>query len=625
MLSKYKNAVTYVSAAALFICAMAVNSGCGKVGGSLDVFSVVEAPVFSPSAGTYTSSQSVSISSTTPGATIYYTTDDSEPKETSTKYSGSISVPATVRIKAKAYLSPKVPSSVTSAVYEITGTVAAPTFSPEAGTYASAQNVTITSLTSGARITYTTDGTNPIESSTLYESPVALAASATLKAKAFLEDYASSEVTSGAYYIGQETMPVFSPGQGTYEGESEKEITLTGSSGSTIYYTTDGSEPTISSSSLPSPASITLALDSSCPVKRHTVKAFSLQSGKAASQTTTETITLSVTTEVSVIDGVNVGKHTSIALYLDDPRISYFDQTGGDIKRAARSSGTWTSVEVISGVGAGGGHTSLAVDSSDVSHIAYYDEAAAECRYAKSPAWTPDPIDTGGVGAYPSIALDPSKKPYVSYYDMTSKKVKYASYESSWLSETISDSALGNDNYGRSAVSVDSSGKVYILLHGNGKIVSKVRAPLGNFTEEVISNYTSAGFYLDMALGSGSGSGINAYAVFCIPSLKYARSYDSGTSWGAPSEISSLTQLEHLSLAVDSSGSSDKLHISAYDASSQTLKYFTNASGQWKEYCIDDNLKVGTYSSIAVDNSGYFHISYYDEANGRLKYATNKP
>lgn len=624
MLSKYKSAALFVAAAGLLLCALAVNFGCGKTGGSLDVYSVAEAPVFSPSSGTYTSAQTVSISSPTSAATIYYTTDDSEPKETSTKYTGAINVSATVRIKAKAYLAPKVPSAITSADYYITGTVATPTFSPEAGTYSSAQDVSISCLTSGAAITYTLDGSTPTEASTPYTGPITIAATTTLKARAFRADWGASGIASGTYFIGQENIPSITAG-GTFEGVTSKSVVITGSSGSTIYYTTDGSEPSDTSyaGSGSSPLTVDIELDTNAPVKTQTIKAISAVTGKVNSPITSETYTISITTEARVIDGGNVGRYASIALYSNNPRIVYLDQAGGKIKYASYSGSSWSSSEVISGISVDGGHTSLAIGTSGTAHISYYNSSSL--YYANSSAWgSPTSVDTGGVGAFTSIALDPGGMPYISYYDYANKKVKYASLESSWLSETISDSALSNDNFGRSALAVDSSAKVYVVLHGDGEIISKTRAPLGNFTEEVIDDYSLSNSHLDMALGSGTGSWINVHAIFCGPSLKYARSYNSGTSWTSASEILSSTQMQHVSLAVDSSGASDILHISAYDAASQKLKYITNSSGQWKEYCIDDGLKVGSYSSIAVDGNGRFHISYYDEANGRLKYATNK-
>ena len=77
-------------------------------------------PVFTPAAGTYTEAQSVTLSSTTTGAKIYYTTDGTEPTSASTLYTGAINVAATTTIKAIAYdASNANPSAVVSALYTI--------------------------------------------------------------------------------------------------------------------------------------------------------------------------------------------------------------------------------------------------------------------------------------------------------------------------------------------------------------------------------------------------------------------------------------------------------------------------------------------------------------------------
>ena len=76
----------------------------------------VEAPTFSPAAGTYTEAQSVTLSTTTSGATIYYTTDGTEPTNASTQYTGAISVSTTTTIKAIA-IKGSDESTVTTATY----------------------------------------------------------------------------------------------------------------------------------------------------------------------------------------------------------------------------------------------------------------------------------------------------------------------------------------------------------------------------------------------------------------------------------------------------------------------------------------------------------------------------
>jgi len=82
------------------------------------------------------------------------------------------------------------------------GTVAAPSFSPAAGTYSGAQNVTITSATSGASIRYTTDGSTPSETAgTLYSAPVSIGATTTLQAIAYETGLTDSAITSGTYTI----------------------------------------------------------------------------------------------------------------------------------------------------------------------------------------------------------------------------------------------------------------------------------------------------------------------------------------------------------------------------------------------------------------------------------------
>ena len=89
---------------------------------SLVVETQVAAPVFSPAGGSYSSAQSVTITSSTSGATIRYTTDGSTPTETDgTVYSSAVNISSTTTLKAIAYKSGYADSSVTTATYTIVG------------------------------------------------------------------------------------------------------------------------------------------------------------------------------------------------------------------------------------------------------------------------------------------------------------------------------------------------------------------------------------------------------------------------------------------------------------------------------------------------------------------------
>ena len=78
----------------------------------------VAEPTFSVEAGVYTQAQRVELSTTTEGATIYYTTDGTEPTVNSTQYTGAISVGQTMTINAIAVKEGMDNSSVATATYK---------------------------------------------------------------------------------------------------------------------------------------------------------------------------------------------------------------------------------------------------------------------------------------------------------------------------------------------------------------------------------------------------------------------------------------------------------------------------------------------------------------------------
>jgi hypothetical protein len=140
------------------------------------------APVFSPVGGSYSAGLQVTMGSSTPNASIFYTTDGSLPTSGSTQYTGLVTVTETTTFNAIAVSEGFLQSTVSTATYTIMGQAAPPNVSPAAGTYISAQSVTLSDTSPNPTIYYTTDGTMPTHNSTKYTAAISLASTTTITA-----------------------------------------------------------------------------------------------------------------------------------------------------------------------------------------------------------------------------------------------------------------------------------------------------------------------------------------------------------------------------------------------------------------------------------------------------------
>jgi hypothetical protein len=234
--------------------AIAVAAGCtnSAVASAAYTVPIVATPTFSPAAGNYYTAQTVTISDTTSGATIYYTTNGSTPTTSSTVYSGPIAVSASEAVNAIAVDAGYTTSAIGTGAYVIK--VATPTLSLATGSYTSAQTLTISDTTSGAAIYYTTNGSTPTTSSTVYSVPITVSTTETLNAIAVAAGYTNSSVASAIYTFPAAT-PTFSPAAGNYYTVQTVTISDT-TSGATIYYTTNGTLPTTASTVYSGPIAV---------------------------------------------------------------------------------------------------------------------------------------------------------------------------------------------------------------------------------------------------------------------------------------------------------------------------------------------------------------------------------
>jgi chitodextrinase len=267
----------------------------------------------SPSSGTYNTTQNVTLSVAPSGATIYYTTNGSNPTTASSVYSTPIAVSANTTIKFFAQDGSGNATSVQTATYTIDTVAPTVTISPVAGSYNSTQSVQITS--NEGTIYYTLDGTTPTVSSTVYSG--AISVSSTQTVKYLVVDTAGNQTTGSATYtidtaspdpvtnltvgtVSSTTMPV------TWTSPSATDV-----SKYEVAYSSDGGiNYTIATSSLSAPATsyTVTGLNTSTT---YTIRVVALD--VAGNRSTPVTVSASTSAAPSKVDDA------SLLLYQDNP------------------------------------------------------------------------------------------------------------------------------------------------------------------------------------------------------------------------------------------------------------------------------------------------------------------
>ncbi len=160
-------------------------------------------PVFSPVSNTYYSPVQVTMTDSTSGVLIYYTTNGTLPSTSSPSCSSpcTVLISTTTTLRAMAAGSGISQSGTSAGVYTIAAVM--PTFSPSPGNYNGQQTINISDATSGVTIYYTTNGSIPSTSSPSCSSPcpIVISTTTTVKAMATGNGFSQSSVAVGTYTI----------------------------------------------------------------------------------------------------------------------------------------------------------------------------------------------------------------------------------------------------------------------------------------------------------------------------------------------------------------------------------------------------------------------------------------
>jgi hypothetical protein len=203
------------------------------------------APVYMPTAGTYTTTIDVALHTSTAQAVIFYTTDGTVPTSASAIYKAPIALDKNTTLEAIAIAPGGLYSSIRKAIYTIRLPTDVPVITPASGTYRTVQMVSLADTTPDAVIYYTITGKYPTKNSPVYSTPIAATTSTTIQAIAMAPNHSMSTSATGLYKIVTPA-PIITPNSGTFDNSISIAISDAAQK-SIIYYTTDGSTPTTSS------------------------------------------------------------------------------------------------------------------------------------------------------------------------------------------------------------------------------------------------------------------------------------------------------------------------------------------------------------------------------------------
>ncbi len=355
---------------------------------------------------------------------------------------------------------------------------------------------------------------------------------------------------------------------------------------------------------------------------------------------------------IEVVDAPgDVGSFASLAVGGStgpDRHISYYDETGGNLKYAMWDAGTelWTTSTVDSG-GNVGQHTSIALDTSWNPHISYYDATNGSLKYTRwddgDARWEEadgtagfETVDSSifGVGSFTSLALDSSGQARISYYDAFNEQLKYAAWDAgggTWDIEVVEDSTAGdtflefNDDQDQLSGYENLTGVTGANSDGGTLYVSLIYDDiLAEWRTEIYKDDIRSDLvaHTDVGTNPGTriifedgGSGIGGSIVWdqLVEPGNLGQDLDIRiTLIGTPGG-------PYNSLDLDAAG---KPQIAFYDANDGDLKYAKWTPGvEWTIETVDDAGDVGQNVSLALTSAGRPRIAYYDATNGDLKYA----
>jgi hypothetical protein len=337
-----------------------------------------------------------------------------------------------------------------------------------------------------------------------------------------------------------------------------------------------------------------------------------------------------------------VGLFPSLKLDTDgNPVVSYYDATNADLRVLHCNDPACTtggdSIVSADTNGSAGLYSSLALDSSGLPVVSYFDYSAGDVNIircgdsncsAGNTITAPDGPDF--VGEWTAVTLQSGDIPVVAYYDFTNRDLKVTRCGDPACSSnnTVSVLETTGDTGWNSSVQLNSSGNPVIAFHNWTE--SDVRLAVcndpacsgGDDSISAIDLASSAGLYASLQLNS-LGHPVITYYDIGSSALKVLRCNDplcsgTGESIAVPDSVGDVGRAT--SLALDENDIPTVTYVDSTNGNLKVLKCGNTLCTLGNVISTPDNSgTIGTHTSLALNADGEPVVAYYDAASGDLK------
>lgn len=314
-----------------------------------------------------------------------------------------------------------------------------------------------------------------------------------------------------------------------------------------------------------------------------------------------------------VLDSPSVGPHVAITTDSGNiPHIIYFDDANDNLKYATVKDGSWR-LQSMDSPNADGLYGSIVVDGGGDPHTVRYILSAKYITYMyfTGTTWNPAAFIADVDVAGTSLALDSSQVAHVAYFDKFTNELRYAVVSgNAFITQVISNTTPDG---GAFPLVLDAADAPHIAYYDLNQGLLYASNEGGSWVAQVVDGPTNVGFNPDMVIDRNGQTHIS-YVDLVSQTLKHAV-FD-GAAWRV--EMVDSGNFGATSIAAGPQGG---IHISYYDVTAGSLKHaYLPDGGQWSINIIAEGADDGRYNDIAVDSAGTPHVAFYDSGGKQLKY-----